>query len=176
MSTPLREATLTCCNLPNTMAKHVQDEIAKMTCPIVTKSGVNKGKVCGKRFTFDAEEGFCICPTRQHTREAYEQPYGNIIFDIINAVPDEKQQEFYKIDGGICVCAASEEEERQKKIPLLKKRSQEMANTECEVLGLDTGVFHMRPDGAAPDGKTWSFRLGEWIEPEQLKKRAKIDE
>ena len=34
-----------------------------------------------------------------------------------------------------------------------------VAAEEADILGLVPGEYHIRPDGAAPEGKAWSFRL-----------------
>lgn len=56
------------------------------------------------------------------------------------------------------------------------KRAIEKAAKECDILGLQPGEHHLRPDGPAPEnGVTWSYRLGEWVSCERLTKKQRID-
>ena len=44
--------------------------------------------------------------------------------------------------------------------------------------GLEDYETHARPDGPAPDGKTWSFALGKWQDEDYLRsaKKAKYND
>jgi hypothetical protein len=67
-------------------------------------------------------------------------------------------------------------ERAQKAALQAETRSKRAAADESAALGLQAGEYHVRPDGKAPDGMTWSFRLGEWVEPERLKKKSRIED
>ena len=99
--------------------------------------------------------GYGYCSTA-----AYEKPYAKIVFGVINAIEKEEFQR--------------EEQEHKERMVKEDKRK---ANKEAELLGLEDYDAHARPNGPAPDGKTWSFALGKWQDEDYLRsaKKAKYN-
>jgi hypothetical protein len=173
MSTPLREATLNAWNEPNEVAKRVQNAFRDNGCPVLIKSGARKGQQCGGRVLFEAPEGWCHCmKVRGHGDEAYSDPFGKFIWDVINAIPEEdmKAMRETEAEGHDERAAVEAEKQRLASAAVSEKRSKSAAAKEAIILGLEVGDFHHRPEGRAPDGMTWSYRLGEWVDPERITK------
>ena len=110
------------------------------------------GGRCKAPVVFDATEPYITCTANpRHGRAAYDKPYGKIVF-------------------GVLFGAIQEEEARQK----LQQEEQQFqqdtreANREATVLGLAEYGVYTRPGGPAPDGKTWSFALGNWQDEDYL--------
>jgi hypothetical protein len=174
MATPIREATLTWDNEPNLVAEKIQAVLDERKCLINLKSGARKGQACGGELLFDAEDGMVHCQsTARHSKEAWQDPYEAIIQQVIDSVtPEEKAQMQAIHDETYGRHAAQEEAQR---LAGTEKRHHKLVEAECEALGLEVADAQPRPDGPAPEGTTWSFRLGEWVEPERLKKRPRTD-
>jgi hypothetical protein len=55
-------------------------------------------------------------------------------------------------------------------------RTKKMADEEAAFLGLELRDGFTRPNGAAPDGSTWSYYYGEWKPEDWLKNRKRVTE
>ena len=148
MATPIREACLTADDQPNENSGRVQAALDKKGCMCVNRPG---GR-CKAPVVFDATEPYITCTANpRHDRAVYDKPYGKIVF-------------------GVLFGAIQEEEARQK----LQQEEQQFqqdtreANREATVLGLAEYGVYTRPGGPAPDGKTWSFALGNWQDEDYL--------
>ncbi|KAG5182966.1 hypothetical protein JKP88DRAFT_317358 [Tribonema minus] len=163
MATAIRDATLFACE-PNEVAKRVQDAFRTAGCPVLIKSGARKGTACGGGVTFNAISSRCTC-TRipSHSARADVEPFGAFIRSVIEAIPEEDMDE---------IRAAEEEELEGRRIAdeaakhhTADERAKRLADAECAALGIEAGAFHVRPEGIAPEGRSWSFHLGEWVTP-----------
>ena len=161
MSDSLRDMTLNAKNQPNALARYVHTALRDAECPIILKVGPETGARCGGKLMWNAANGQCGCSkTPWHMRQAHEEPYGAIIWSIINAVPKETVDAFTSQDSAEQVNATTENVINATANDIAKR----LASQECTALGVeDTGEFHLRPDGQAPDGMLWSFRLGKWM-------------
>ena len=98
------------------------------------------GGRCKAPVVFDATEPYITCTANpRHGRAAYDKPYDKIVFGVIDAIQEEEFQQ----------------DTRE-------------ANREATVLGLAEYGVYTRPRGPAPDGKTWSFALGNWQDEDYL--------
>jgi hypothetical protein len=149
MATPIREACLTADDQPNENSGRVQAALDKKGCMCVNRPG---GR-CKAPVVFDATEPYITCTANpRHGRAAYDKPYGKIVF-------------------GVLFGAIQEEEARQHGRRLEEQQFQQdtrEANREATVLGLAEYGVYTRPGGPAPDGKTWSFALGNWQDEDYL--------
>ena len=152
MATPIREVCLGADDQPNENSDRVQAALDKKGCMCVNRPG---GR-CKAPVVFDATQPFITCAANpKHGRAAYDKPYDKIVFGVINAIEEEEFQQ----------------EEQQRKARMAEEDTR-MANKEADVLGLEEYEVHARPDGPAPDGKTWSFALGDWQDEGYLKKMS----
>jgi hypothetical protein len=181
MATTMREATFTSDNKANSVARRVVKEHfndKRFPCPAVTKSGPNKGRPCGGRIFFDVEEQLCACSkTSRHLYEAYQEPFGTFIHDAIAAIPEEERNAMMEADDREYQeqQAPIRQQEVERVALYNSERAKRLAAEECVVLELDAGESHPRPDGSGPeDGVVWSYRLGEWVPEERLRKRARL--
>jgi hypothetical protein len=149
MATPIREACLTADDQPNENSGRVQAALDKKGCMCVNRPG---GR-CKAPVVFDATEPYITCTANpRHGRAAYDKPYGKIVF-------------------GVLFGAIQEEEARhklQQYIAFVHQQDTREANREATVLGLAEYGVYTRPGGPAPDGKTWSFALGNWQDEDYL--------
>ena len=149
MATPIREACLTAGDQLNENSGRVQAALDKKGCMCVNRPG---GR-CKAPVVFDATEPYITCTANpRHGRAAYDKPYGKIVF-------------------GVLFGAIQEEEARQHGRRLEEQQFQQdtrEANREATVLGLAEYGVYPRPGGPAPDGKTWSFALGNWQDEDYL--------
>ena len=163
MATPIREATLNYFDEPNKVAEKIQEVFSKTGCPVLIKSGARKGEPCAGRLVFDAKNIMCHCyKVRGHSNEAYCEPFGKIIWDTINSIPEEEMEKIL----------ADEKKEYDEKNQTnqnentyspaqeLKAHAMRMAKQQ----GAENDEFHMRPEGKSPEGMTWSYRFGKWID------------
>ena len=62
--------------------------------------------------------------------------------------------------------------------PTMQQIDADEADEEARIMGLEDYEVHAYPDGPRPDGKTWSFALGEWQDEDYLRsaKKPKKDE
>ena len=95
----------------------------------------------------------CTANPEEHTCEAYDEPFGEIVFGVINQIIFEWETR------PLPTTAELEENERQRQ----REVASRMAREEARALGLVEFTAHVRPDGRAPDGKTWSYTRGEWV-------------
>jgi hypothetical protein len=176
MCTPIREATLNQWDEPNEVAKRVQDLFDKEGCPILIKTGPRKGEKCGGKVLFYAEDVWCRCSkVDSHQDEAYADPFGAMVWKAINSISEEELAEMHRRE--------EQQSEPRQELETEKARVQVQANAlkrakrsadlEAKAMGLDANEHHVRPDGIAPTGQTWSYRLGMWAEPGRLTKRLK---
>ena len=166
MATPIREACLDEHNEPNEVAARVQEALDVKGCLCINRPG---GR-CKAKVTFDAVGGWITCAENpRHRRESYDKPFGKVVFEAIRIADIEGR-------GHRAVDAESE----AKLLDLADKRAsrergKRKAESEAKLLDLEPGEVHDRPDGAAPPGQTWSYRLGDWV-PEDHFKRCKATE
>ena len=97
---------------------------------------------------------------RHHTRsqrfDAFKKnKYSKVIFRVISEIESEMDKD-----------AADEAAKPRADF------AQRAAAKEAGVLGLETFEPHARPDGPSPDGKTWSYALGDWQDEGWLKAKA----
>lgn len=166
MATPIREATLTPFDEPNEVAKRIQEAFRASGCPVLIKSGARKGQQCGGMLIFDALEMWCFCTKiRSHGDEACSPPFNDFIWDVINSIPAGEMEQINKEaeDAYQKRSAIETEKEHLTNVRRTEERAQHLAAEESLALGLGVGEFHLRPDGAAPEEMTWSFRLGKWV-------------
>jgi hypothetical protein len=176
MCTPIREATLNQWDEPNEVAKRVQDLFNKEGCPMLIKSGPRKGEKCGGNLRFNAQNVWCRClKVKAHQDEAYAEPFGKMVWEAINSISEEELAEMHRKEEQ--QSGPREELEAEKARVQAQasavNRAKRSADAEAEAMGLEASEHHVRPDGAAPSGQTWSYRLGVWVEPERLTKRLK---
>ncbi|KAG5185042.1 hypothetical protein JKP88DRAFT_313222 [Tribonema minus] len=163
MAAAIRDATLFACE-PNEVARRVQEAFRTTGCPVLIKSGARKGTACGGGVTFNAISSGCTCvKIPSHSARADVEPFGAFIWSVIEAIPEEDMDE---------IRAAEEEELEGRRIAneaakrmAADERAKRLADAECAALGIETGAFHVRPEGIAPEGRSWSFHLGEWVTP-----------
>jgi hypothetical protein len=173
MATPLREATLNASDEPNGVARRVQKAFAESGCPVLIKTGARKGQKCGATMGYNVVGGWCHCTkVRSHGGEAYTEPFGEFIWSVINSIPEEEMKAMQDAEDEHDAERNSVEAEKERVASAVQaeKRSKSSAAVEAAILGLEVGDHYVRPEGPAPDGLTWSYRLGEWVEPERLKK------
>ena len=137
------------------------NKLGKSILEQVNKSGGCKfgRKKCGKKVEWKGliENGGdpSFKCTKNHSIAAYEEEYSEIVFEIIEKCEEDEEEEDkeYRI-------------EKDKEIMIKKSnKSKEMAIKECLKLQIEcTGEGHDRPDGCAPEGRTWSYYFGEWID------------
>jgi hypothetical protein len=97
------------------------------------------------------------CDSRGHWENSWDELYGETVFQKIN---EEDEEETVGREKGIVDTASR------------------LAKQEAEKLGVEFKEgqsVKARPDGAAPDGKTWSYLLGEWKEENWLVKRKAMN-
>ena len=146
MATPIREACLDENDKPNETSARVQKALDEAGgCQIVTD-----GERCGGEIVFVPTFPECMCRKnmRCHRRAAYKQPYGAIVFGVINAVAsaeDRAYEQKYKAD---LVTAAH------------RKANEEATNTQ---FAGPVGSGFLRPMGAAPADETWSYLHVKWV-------------
>ena len=162
MATPIREACLNWFDKPNKVAEKIQEALSKTGCPIVLKSGTRKGEACGGKIRFDAMNVVCDCSkVRSHSREAYNEPFVKIIWDTINSIPEDEMEKMLEDDKkAYDEKNPSDTKDSYSPAEELKAHSMRMAKQQ----GAENDEFHMRPEGKAPEGLTWSYRFGKWIE------------
>ncbi len=94
MATPIREALF---DENDKVIPHVYDRIQtalnKDGCPILIKSGKRKGEKCGQLIAFCALSPQCmVIRCRFHNREPYEDPYGSIVFGVLDELRKEEEK------------------------------------------------------------------------------------
>ena len=144
MATPISECCLDEHDRPNENAALVQAALDRKGCMCINRPG---GR-CKADVVFDAVSGLITCTVNpKHTREAQNPPFGKIVFGVINAIEHD-------------IAAAEDEQIEQERQRFAKRKAAE----EALALGLGPDYdVHARPDGPAPDGKTWSFVQGVWV-------------
>lgn len=169
MATPIREVTLNYFDEPNKVAEKIQEIFSKTGCPVVIKSGLRKGEQCGGKLVFDAKEIMCYChKVRGHCNEAYCEPFGKIIWDTINSIPEDEMEkiladeknEYDKKNSTDQNTSTNQNTEKYSPEQELKAHAMRMAKQQ----GAENDKFYMRPSGKAPDGLVWSYRFGKWVE------------
>ncbi len=159
MSTIIREYTLDIVDdkdVPNKNAAIVQGDLDEAGgC----KSRL-KGIRCRGELEFDAMKGEVICKKhRQHTREAWDGPNGKTVLKTI--------ARFVREDSDKAKAASKH---------FAEAFALKQARSEAEALNLKVDdTFHLRPDGCAPDGQTWSYLTGKWIPIPERKRKAEFD-
>ena len=137
---------------PNETSARVQKALDDAGgCQVVTD-----GERCGGKVVFVPSFPACMCRTnkRCHRRAAYEEPYDVIVFGVINAADEEREEAYkQKLKAGLVTAA--------------KRKANEEA-TITHFAG-PVGSGHVRPDGAAPADTTWSYLHGKWVSPGTLK-------
>ena len=156
MATPIRENCLDEHDRPNENAALVQATLDHKGCMCINRPG---GR-CKAKVVFDAVSGMITCTAnKKHAREAQEKPFGGIVFGVINAIDRD-------------ICAAQDAQIEQERQQFAKRKAAEEAL--ALGLGSDHGA-HARPDGAAPDGQTWSYARGFWVSEEAVKRPTDPD-
>jgi hypothetical protein len=140
MATPIREACLDEHNEPNSTAHAVQQALAG-GCPRKVQ-----GKRCGGRVVFDPMNAWCVCE-RCPGGAAYDPPFGKIVFKVIDAAQEEE----------------AAQETAQRKVVAVEHAKRKAAE-EARLVGAEVGEYHMRPDGRAPEGMTWSYSQGKFVD------------
>ena len=131
---------------------------AGIRCTAKWKSGKNKGEVCGKRMRFIPTCFSVRCESSRHgAHYAYDEPFSKIVFRVINEI---EQEQF-------------EEEDKKRKDAFIRQRSLQEAKL-LDITIPDDFCGIPRPDGRAPDGQTWSFLKGEWINTHPKKKHVRV--
>lgn len=163
MATPIREHCLDENDKPNKCAARVQKALDDAGgCAVLLASGPKKGARCGEKLVFLPANVEVVCESKlkDHREWAYEDRYSEIIFGVINTdTPDAEE-----------VAEAKEADDVR-----AKKDAVERAGKEAEVLGIEAGGGHPRPEGKAPEGETWSYFYGEWVTEARLAKRQKTE-
>ena len=153
MATRILENCLDANDQPNEKSSLVQAALDVKGCMCINRPG---GR-CKAPIVFDATIPSITCTTNpKHGRAAYDKPYAKIVFGVINAIEEEEFQQ--------------EEQERKKR---MAKEDKRMADEEAIILGLEDYEAHARPNGPAPDGKTWSFALGDLQDEDYLRSAKK---
>lgn len=167
MATPIREATLNYFDEPNKVAEKIQERFSRTGCPVLIKSGSRKGEPCAGKLVFDANEIMCFCSkVRGHSNEAYCEPFGKIIWDTINSIPEDEMEKILEDEKkeydekNQTNQNSTNQTEKYSPEEELKAHSMRMAKQQ----GAENDEFHMRPPGKAPEGLVWSYRFGKWIE------------
>ena len=148
MATPIREWCLDENDQPNENAARVQAALDLKGC-------MCSGGQCKAPVIFDAMSVTVTCTANpeEHTCEAYDEPFGEIVLGVIDQIIFESDTR------PLPTTAELEENERQRQ----REVASRMAREEARALGLVEFTAHVRPDGRAPDGKTWSYTRGEWV-------------
>jgi hypothetical protein len=149
MATPIREACLDEEGQPNETAALVQAALDAKGCLCVNRPG---GR-CKAPIHYNAPAGYIVCSAnRRHAREPCSPPYAKVVFGVLNTI------------------LAEEEEQRVAKERLeTRERAKRKAAEEVEILGTEPDNVCDRPDGPAPEGKTWSYSRGEWLDENFLR-------
>lgn len=152
MATPIRENCLDEHDRPNGTATRVQAALDLKGCMCINRPG---GR-CKASVVFDAVSGLITCTANpKHVRAAHDKPFDKIVFGVINAVERE-------------IAAAADAQIEQER----HRSTERKAAEEAAALGLLEYTVHARPDGPAPDGKTWSFTRGDWVNEDTVKRPA----
>jgi hypothetical protein len=136
MATPIREACLDEHDEPNSTARAVQQALS--VCPRKVK-----GKRCGGHVVFDPMKAWCVCD-KCPGGAAYDGPFGKIVFKVINALDVQ-------------------EADAQRKVAAVEHAKRKAAE-EARLVGAEVGEYHVRPDGPAPEGMTWSYSQGKFVD------------
>lgn len=163
MATPIREWCLGENDQPNENAARVQAALDLKGCLCSNRSGGQ----CKAPVIFDAKSVTVTCTANpeEHTCEAYDEPFGEIVFGVINQIIFEWETR------PLPTTAELEENERQRQGEVASR----MARDEARALGLAEFTAHVRPDDRAPDGKTWSYTRGEWVREDFRKQQQVVD-
>jgi len=163
MATPIREWCLGENDQPNENAARVQAALDLKGCMCSNRSGGQ----CKAPVFFDAVSVTvtCIANPEEHTCEAYDDTYGEIVFGVINQIEEEWETRPPPTPAE----QAEHEENRRREV------ASPMARDEARALGLLDFTAHVRPDGRAPDGKTWSYTRGEWVREDFRKQQQVVD-
>jgi hypothetical protein len=156
MATPIREYCLDEHDRPNENAARVQAALDHKGCMCINRPG---GR-CKADVVFDAVSGLITCTVNpKHTREAQNPPFEKIVFGVINAIEHD-------------IAAAEDAQIEQGRQRFAERKAAE----EALALGLGPDhAVHARPDGPAPNGKTWSFARGVWVSQEAVKRPTDPD-
>ena len=154
MATLIREMCLDENDRPNENAARVQAALDRKGCLFPTRSG----GCCGAKVVFHPLAGTVMCTAnRKHFCEACDEPVDEIVFGVIDQINKEEE--------------VSEEEEKRR---AAQKQAERRAKEEAKTLGLADYTAHVRPDGPAPGGKTWSFTRGEWVREDFLRQQQQM--
>ena len=122
------------------------------------KSRSKDGCLCGAKVVFLPRVGVVRCSAnKKHECEACDEPVDEIVFGVIDQINKEEE--------------TSEEEEKRR---MAQKQAKRRAKEEAKTLGLADFTAHVRPDGPAPGGKTWSFTRGEWVREDFLRQQQQM--
>jgi len=158
MATPIREALF---DENDTVIPHVYNRIRNALyalggCPTLIKRGKRKGEKCGHRIEFCAYSPQCmVIRCRFHSREPYEEPFGKIVFGVLDELRNEEEKKY--------------QEQNRPKLEAYAKKQALKELGEHGITFTDP-PFHLRPQGKALSGKTWSYLRGGWYDPKWLKK------
>ena len=165
MTTPIREACLDETDQPNEVARRIQ--VRFDADPKGCRQKVAKERCGGKlSFTFDGLFPIVVCDRHLcHEREASQKQFCRFIKPEVERFNREEaiayQARVAAADVSAAVAAA--------------KHGKRKADEEANLLGLAGADPVVRPDGAAPEGQSWSYRLGEWVAEDYFQKKRKVD-
>ena len=157
MATTIHEACLDENGVPNETATRIQAALDVKGCLCINRPG---GR-CKAKVTFDATKGWIACSVKgSHGREAWDKPFGKVVFKVIHDIWAE--------DDRVRTAAVKRE---------TRERAERKAAEEAEAFGTGPSAVHDRPDGCAPDGTTWSYSRGEWVDEHFLQgaKRRRLE-
>jgi len=157
MATIIREMCLDENDRPNENAARVQAALDRKGC-LFQKNRSKDGCLCGAKVVFLPRVGIVQCTAnKKHFCEACDEPVDEIVFGVIDQINKEEE--------------VSEEEEKRR---AAQKQAERRAKEEAKTLGLADYTAHVRPDGPAPGGKTWSFTRGEWVREDFLRQQQQM--
>ena len=161
MATLIREICLDERDRPNENAARVQAALNRKGCLFPTRSG----GCCGAKVVFCPLAGTVSCTAnRKHECEAYSEPVADIVFEVIDQINKEEAAR----------PPPTEEEVKRLAAERAREYAERKAKEEAKTLGLADFTAHVRPDGAAPGGKTWSFTRGEWVREDFLRHQQQM--
>ena len=166
MATPIREACLDENNQPNEVARRIQGRFD--ADPKGCKQKVTGARCGGKlTFTFDGTHPIVMCDRHpRHERDAYESQFDRFI------KPELERSDREEAVAYAARVAAADAQHAAAATRYGKRKADE----EAALLGWPTTDPVPRPEGPAPAGQTWSYRLGEWVAEDHFqKKRRKVE-
>lgn len=171
---PILDAVLNCRDEPNAVAAMIQEALEPSGCRVIVSRGPRQGQRCGGEVVFDARGPVCIClRDGAHFRIAHQRAYADIVSSVIDGISPERWARIRRKEARDEERRRRWEEDAEREAArAARKRAERVAADESRALGLGVGPYTVRPDGVAPEGLVWSYRLGRWVDMERMRARV----